>query len=541
MPPAPDPWASTSREEIYRAAAAELSRRRLFHFLRFGWHVTEPGVELETWWHIEAICDHVQWVLEGWLRRRKPNSRKLDPEAWTIPQNLLINAPPGVIKSRIVSVYAPVWMWLHAPEWRVIALSVNPRVAQRDADYSRTLIQSSWFQSWFQPTWSLREDKDAVSCYGNTAGGQRDSLGWSSRVVGQRADAILPDDPNDPEKAYSDTDRRGINNRWTKTHANRVNDARTSIRMGIQQRVHFDDWSATFLKQAAKNIVHLRLPTEYVLEKACRTPMPTPTGTWCDPRTTPGEVLHPARFPEEVVAYEKRLGPLRWSSQHQQDPDDEGSSMFQRRWFRWWKPDGVEGGTRPEGCAPSDRFPAVPLVFSELEWFATSTDAAFKETDDGSRVSIQVWAGKGPDRFLLDVVTKHMGLQGTLDTLRALKSKWDKHADGNWRHFIEDKANGTAAVEMLQREMSGVIPVEPKGGKESRAYAAQPIVYGSNVFLPEGAEFLEYSIDGGEGWLPEVCRFPNGDKDDQPDAMTQLLIEMQHPHDFARTLALSTL
>lgn len=544
--PVPSAWVTTRPEEIYRESAAELSRRSLWHFLRFGWHVIEPGTPLEEHWHLKALCDHAQWVLEGWLKRRSSDPRKR-LVGRRVPRNILANAPPGVIKSRIFSVYAHAWMWLHAPEWRVTALSVNPRVAQRDAGYAFDLLTSEWYRGWFKPNWEIRGDKSAVSSFENTAGGWRQSLGWGAKTVGQRGDALIIDDPNDPEEAYSDTKRKAVNSKWKRSHANRINDQRTSLRLAIQQRVHYDDWSATFLRETTGSICHLKLPTLFAPEKRCRTEMPVGTDSagapigWCDPRVDAGEVIHPARFTPDVVAFEQRLGPFRFAAQHQQEPDDTSGSMFQRSWFRWWKPDGVgSGGQRPEGCRQSDECPAIALPL-DLDWWATTTDASFKATEDGSRVSVQVWVGKGPDRFLIDCVTKPMGLIETVATILMLRERYNSRAEGNWRHYIEDKANGTAAVEQLQREITGVIAVEPKGGKESRGMATQPIVYGGNVYLPEGAEFLELSVDGGEGWLPEVSRFPNGDKDDQVDAFTQVMVEMQVAHDYARTLMLSTL
>jgi phage terminase large subunit-like protein len=38
--------------------------------------------------------------------------------------------------------------------------------------------------------------------------------------------------------------------------------------------------------------------------------------------------------------------------------------------------------------------------------------------------------------------------------------------------LIEDKANGPAVIDSLQEQVSGLIPVEPKGSKQARAFAA---------------------------------------------------------------------
>ena len=517
---------------------AEKCRRSLWEFLRHGWHVLEPGTELEEWWHLKAICDHVQWILEGWLARRRK-----EPWGEDVPRKGLINAPPGVIKSRILSVYAPAWMWLHAPEWRVIVLSVNPRVTVRDGDYSRTLIQSAWYQTWFKPKWSIRLDKDGSTSYANTAGGSRDSMPWFSRIVGQRADAEIIDDPNDPDEAHSDQKRHAVNGKWDRSHSNRVNDERTSLQLAIQQRVHFDDWSNHFIKQIGlDDLMLLRLPTLFVPERRCMTRLPcNDEGRydragkvigWCDPRTVPEEVLHPIRFPPKVIAQELRKGSFRFAAQHQQSPDDTTGSIFQRRNWRWYKPDGVAatGLKRPEGCRQEDELPSIPLP-DKLDWTAMSIDCSFKKTEDGSRVSLQVWAGKGSKRFLLANLTRHMGFWDTVKAARELRAKYTQC----YRIYVEDKANGPAVIEELKRTLTGVKEVNPQGGKEARAYACQGSHESGDIYLPEGAEFLEGEVD----FIGEVSRFPNGDKDDQVDSMTQLLIEMQISHDMARALMLA--
>ena len=107
-------------------ASTELARRSLYKFLVAGWHVLEPQIPLETHWHIKTLCDHVQWMYEQW--------------AGVVPretQNLVINVPPGTLKSRIVSVYGPAWAWLHWPSMSMLCLSSTPEVARRDADRPR--------------------------------------------------------------------------------------------------------------------------------------------------------------------------------------------------------------------------------------------------------------------------------------------------------------------------------------------------------------------------------------------------------------------
>lgn len=50
--------------------------------------------------------------------------------------------------------------------------------------------------------------------------------------------------------------------------------------------------------------------------------------------------------------------------------------------------------------------------------------------------------------------------------------------------LIEDKANGSAVIQMLQYEIPGFIPVNPEGGKIARAAAVSPLIEAGNVYLP---------------------------------------------------------
>src|SRR6266446_8786142 len=71
-------------------------------FLRACWPIIEPSTPLVWNWHLDAICDHVQALLEGRLGK----------------QNLIVLVPPGCLKSSIVSVAAPSWWWITHPSWR---------------------------------------------------------------------------------------------------------------------------------------------------------------------------------------------------------------------------------------------------------------------------------------------------------------------------------------------------------------------------------------------------------------------------------------
>ena len=73
-----------------------------------------------------------------------------------------------------------------------------------------------------------------------------------------------------------------------------------------------------------------------------------------------------------------------------------------------------------------------------------------------------------------------MGFADTMKAIRAMSDKWPNARS----KYIEDKANGSAIIEMLTDEISGIVPVNPDGGKEARANAVSPLFEAGNVYLP---------------------------------------------------------
>ena len=100
----------------------------------------------------------------------------------------------------------------------------------------------------------------------------------------------------------------------------------------------------------------------------------------------------------------------------------------------------------------------------------------------------------------------------------------------------EDKANGTAVIDALKKDVPGMVPIEPDGGKVARANAASPLLEAGNVFVPTALQAPWIS-----GWREEMATFPMGRNDDAVDATTQALNYMHghKPADFTRSGAAS--
>jgi predicted phage terminase large subunit-like protein len=464
---------------------AALATRRLAHFARQAWEVVEPGTPLRWNWHLDAIAEHLEAVSDGRIKR------------------LIINVPPGHMKSLMVSVFWPAWVWARRPEWRALFASYASDLAIRDSVKCRSLIESDWYQdSFVQKEWSLAGDQNVKSYYVNSETGFRISLSVGGKTTGFRGDAIVIDDPLNALDAYSKAARDEAIRWWDQAMSNRLSDMREGAVVLIMQRLHEDDLAGHLLRRGGWE--HLCLPSEFEPERHSRTSI-----GWKDPRREAGELLFPAMFPTEVLDEAKtNLGSSGFAGQHQQRPMPAEGGMFKREWWRFWRHAWED--EIPELAA---RTVVLPGAFDQL---ILSWDCAFKKTDESDRVAGGVWGRLGSEKYLVDLAWDRMSFTETVSALEAQAKKHPKARE----KLVEDKANGPAVIDVLSKKVSGIIAVNPEGGKEARAAATSPQVEAGNVFLPLHAKWRD-------AYIEEHASFPKASHDDAVDQQSQALLRFE--------------
>lgn len=486
-----DSHLAARRAELERGSVAEAAKARLADFVRLGWHVLEPVTPLIWNWHMDAVCDHCQGVIEGKFNR------------------LLINIPPGHCKSLLVSVFFPAWVWLRNPSWRAIFASYADKLSERDSQRCRDLITSNWYRRTFKPEWYLKHGASRKDYFENTARGFRMALSVGGAGAGFRGDCVVFDDPLNVKEFPSELELEKAISWWNTRMSSRLNNMATGAFVGVMQRLHENDPSGHLIRRG--NYVHLNLPTEFDPEERCVTPI------FKDPRTEHQELLFPELFPPSVIAEARiTLGEYGFAGQHNQKPAPPGGGIFKKHWFRFWykRTDPRPGKwttNLPDGTIYEHEQRELPVGFDEI-W--QSWDMSFKAKASSSRVAGQVWGIQRANRFLLHGVCRRMDFMATVVALREMSSDFPT-ANGK---LVEDKANGPAVMSALEDEIGGFIPIEPHGSKEARAHAVSPLVQAGNVYLPHPALYP---------WVTKLMHmltmFPNAAEDDEVDAMTQLL------------------
>ena len=479
------------KPDIRAKVEREYATRRLREFVRQAWHVVEPSTPLVPGFHIDAITDHLEAVTRGEIR------------------NLLINVPPRHMKSLLVSVFWPAWEWIQHPERRWLYSSYGAHLSIRDSVKCRRLIESPWYRARWGHVFSLTGDQNAKMRFDNTRSGYRLSTSVGGSVTGEGGDRIICDDPHKVDEVESDTVRKAAIDWWDVAMSTRVNDPKTSAMVIVMQRCHQRDLSGHLLEKG--NFEHLCLPAEY--EGPGRV---TAIGFF-DPRTEPGELLWPERFgPQEIAELKINLGSYAAAGQLQQRPSPAGGGIFKRHWFKYFQPRGANLPPvvvqLPDGTPMS--IPAVEAPH-QVDEQAQSWDCSFKDLDTSDYVVGQMWARLGPAFLLGDQVRGRMDCPATVKAVRGMTAKWP----GTMAILIEDKANGSAVIQMLSHQIPGILAVNPGGGKVARAQAISPLVEAGNVYLPH-PDFAPWVND----FIEECVQFPNGAHDDQVDAMTQILL-----------------
>jgi predicted phage terminase large subunit-like protein len=461
----------------------------LRQFIKICWSQTNPGDQFKDGWSIGAVCEHLEAVTAGQIR------------------NLVINIPPGCMKSRTTGLFWPVWSWLRDPTKAWGSWSYDLALVLRESGAALDLIRSQWFRDRWPDKIIIQDRNPAVGEYWTTAGGLRfasttpkgDATGWHFhyRII---------DDPHKPQtisKVTLEESRRW----WSETLPSRVKDAATAATVVVMQRLHEMDMAG--LAEQDGNYVMLRIPMRYERSVYSLPSAPNPLN-WKDPRQNEGELMWPERFPEWVVqSSEKKLGPSAWAAQYQQRPAPEGGATFRAEWFRTWHHKGSDTGHLRPGS-----FKELPEQFDAM---IQSWDCSFKDKSTSDFVCGQVWGRKGMDFFILDERVERMDYSATCEAIREMTRKWP----GARPILIEDKANGVAVISTMREELHGIQEVDPKGGKVSRANAVTGTYFAGNVYHPDPTTYT---------WVNdhrrELQTFPFGANDDRVDAMSQGLLHL---------------
>lgn len=473
----------------------DLARRystSLPDFIRGAWHLVEPSTPLSWNWHLDEICDVLQLITAGKLRR------------------VVINEPPGFSKSLAVSVFWPVWEWATRPDLRYLTFSYSDANTIRDNLRARDICTSKWYRELFWEHRFLKvpikfaDDQNVKIRFNTSVKGWRIASSVGGKGTGEHPDRIILDDLLKAQDAKSDVYVTNTNNWIQNTVLTRV--SRNPAIVMIMQRLAENDPTRFLLDKGGWE--HVLFPMHYhipYLEVQSDGQQKWINGYDCnchrdkadprDHRTVEGELLWPDKFDaEQVKEMEIDLGPIESEGQLEGRPNPPGGTLLKREDFQIVP------------CIP----PADIRKYGRQScrgWDTADTDIQSK-TAKRSDWTVGVKISKVGPKFYVEHVKRDKLKSDKVDELIIQLAI----EDGRSCKIREGEGSGKATTLARGTSLAGYdYATSPeKESKEARGTPFRREVQRGNVYL--------IAADWNSAYLDVVCGFPVAAHDDDWDA-----------------------
>jgi predicted phage terminase large subunit-like protein len=486
--------------------ARQLAESSLHEFAKQAWPNIEGDEPYVDGWHIQTICEHLEAVTRREIR------------------NLMIHVPPRSMKSSLVSVIWPAWVWINKPEEQFLYASYAASLSLRDSRKCRRLISSDWYQRCWGDIVKLVSDQNTKGRFENIRNGYRIAASVGSSVTGEGGSVLVVDDGNNSRDGESETKREGTNDWWSQVWSTRLNNSRTGVRVIVQQRINERDLSGYVMSlDSDGNWIKLILPMEFEEKRRSKTIiLPSTNGKiWQDPRKKEGELLWPERIgPEQLKELKANLrSEYLIAGQLQQRPAPEDGGIIKKSSFIWWK----------EESPPKVEFVIqswdTALEAKESNCYSACTTWGYFKAPNGldSLILLNMWRGRleFPE---LRILAQNLYHDYRNDGTRNIIVNGKHAADFV---LVEAKASGAPLIQSLRRAGINAIAFNPKDDKVRRARLASMFVSSGQIYMPSIPPTF-VNLRSFAHTFVELCSiFPNGEAADVVDTFSQIMQYLQ--------------
>jgi hypothetical protein len=291
--------AALADQELKVADLYAVARRDFGTFVELAFPILHPGKKLVHAPYLDVLIA----LLEGCAAGRK--------------DRVIVNLPPGYMKSMLISIMYVAWRLGVDPTAKFICISYGDDLAKKHAASTRKLMQSTLYSMIFPGTVLDKKSEDHVT---TTKGGHRYATAVGSDITGFRATEIIVDDPIEPEEGTSELKKQRLRSWISSSVLTRFEDNAKNVFILVMHRIAPDDIAGTLQEQGGYFTLSLPLVAE-------KKETFTRRGEVLMTRE-PGELLHPGRMTSEQLERLKReISPHAFASQYQQRPVFGGSGM----------------------------------------------------------------------------------------------------------------------------------------------------------------------------------------------------------------------
>lgn len=460
-------------QQLVKEQEYDLAEKSFYYFIKKAWNAIENSNYVDSY-HIGNLAAHIQAHLEGELSLKQ----------------LIINLPPGCSKSRVCTIFATAWDWLHKPQRELLLASNSHSIICELGDNIRNLITSDWYYTYwckekniFKPSPTLwTKNKFALTTGGFLKGVSPDSkitgLGTSGRAVIDDLNNLQ--DYLNPEQLKKDSDW------YDSTFYSRIRSADV-LKLVVQQRVGVEDITGHILNKE-QGWFQLIYAMEYTKHFTFKSPL----GDEYNDTRKEGDLLVPNRFTSDWL-YPIKKDRVKWASAYCQNPVNAEGGLIKSKWLNY-----------------------IEYLPTNFDTVIISADLAVKAKAENDYTVFLVLGKTDSSVYLIDMVREKMDFEIQLETFKALTIKYPEAT----AKLIEDKQTGTALIASLSRLIPGLIPVDPgnKASKEQRMQACIPLFLANNLYFPNPNKYKWINP-----FIDELLSFPLGKHDDCCDAYVQAI------------------
>lgn len=292
--------AALGDQEVKVADLYAVARRDFGTFVELAFPILHPGKKLAHARYLDVVVA----VMEGCAAGLCPR--------------LIVNLPPGFMKSMLISIMYVAWRLGVDPTVKFVCISYGDDLANKHAASTRTLMQSPLYKAIFPGTVL---DKKSEGWLTTTKGGYRYATAVGSDITGFRPTEIIVDDPIEPEEGSSELVKQRLRSWISSSVLTRFEDNAKNVFILVMHRIAPDDLAGTLKKQ--NDYFTLSLPLVAEEQELFVGPQDEIIMT-----RQPGELLHPGRMtPKDLERLKGEISKHAFASQYQQRPTLGGSGM----------------------------------------------------------------------------------------------------------------------------------------------------------------------------------------------------------------------
>lgn len=476
-------------------------------FVRDAWGIIEPGTPYSHNWHIDFLAEELTALFIDELGYLYPDAdtKKILSKR---KNRITINVPTRSMKTLLISVFFPCWLILHNNTLKIVTVSYSADLSRQINRQRRDIINSPWFQKYFGDIAKIKDGMDRQDEFELESLGMMYSTSVGGTFTGKGGDLVILDDIQKPADMHSPTERASAVLFLKETLPTRLNNQNTGKIINVQQRLHYQDVTGYIQENLSSLYDFVKIPLEFEYNETYVGKITS--RVW---KVKKGDVLWPDRMgKEQVEALRLQLGSHAFEAQQQQNPTPEGGSILHTGWFNEYNQSPHQFVKNLRDLEP-ERFANCQLIFS---W-----DMNFKVAKDSDFVGclVAVLDVANEKIYIVDYMKERLTFTQVLVRMMGMHERW-QDAGLPIMHIIEEKANGSAVIDVMTQKIAGIVAFDPGNqDKITRMKVASPYVESGSVYIPG-----EHKAPWTPSLINELVKFPFIEHDDIADAFSQLLI-----------------